>query len=82
VSADENTEDETSIPPLMTIWCAAHRSNLAWKSVSESVRELKHIVIELVAISSFYDLLNSIFISWNVLGFIFFEIDRKVIDRI
>ncbi|XP_025190261.1 uncharacterized protein LOC112590884 isoform X2 [Melanaphis sacchari] len=54
VSADENTEAETSIPPLMTIWCAAHRSNLAWKSVSESVRELKHIVIELVAISSFF----------------------------
>jgi len=54
VSDDENTEAETSIPPLMTIWCAAHRSNLAWKSVSESVRELKHIVVELVAISSFF----------------------------
>ncbi|KAL4088868.1 hypothetical protein QTP88_023952 [Uroleucon formosanum] len=54
VSADENIEDNTSIPPLMTIWCVAHRSNLAWKSVSESLRELKHIVVELVTISSFF----------------------------
>lgn len=55
VRTDENTKVETSIPPLMTIWCAAHRSNLAWKSVSESVRELKNVVIELVAISSFFN---------------------------
>jgi hypothetical protein len=53
-SDDENNEGKTSIPPLMTIWCVAHRSNLAWKSVSESVRELKHIIVELVAISSFF----------------------------
>jgi hypothetical protein len=41
-------------PPLMKFWCAVHRSNLAWESVSESVSEINHIFQHLTGICSFF----------------------------
>jgi len=29
--------------PLLTVWCAVHRSQLAWVKVSDSVGEVKHL---------------------------------------
>lgn len=40
--------------PLIKIWCAAHRSNLAWKDTSDTVSEVKHIVQTLVGLSKFF----------------------------
>ncbi len=34
------SEKDEPIPPLIKIWCAAHHANLAWQSVSETVRGL------------------------------------------
>jgi len=45
--------DENSIP-LITIWCAAHRSNLAWKDTSNSVSEVQHLVLTLTGLSTFF----------------------------
>ena len=46
--------DDEIIPQLLTIWCAAHRSNLAWDAVSASVQEIAHLFQELVAICSYF----------------------------
>ena len=43
--------DDEIIPQLLTIWCAVHRSNLAWEAVRASVQEIAHLFQELVAIS-------------------------------
>jgi hypothetical protein len=39
--------------PLVKIWCAVHRSNLAWKDVSSTV-VVSHIVNKLSGISAFF----------------------------
>lgn len=57
VEADNNISSETeSLPvlPLLKVWCAVHRSQLAWHSVSESVFEVKHIFQNLISIVSFF----------------------------
>ena len=36
----QQAPDKESLIPLIKIWCAVHRSNLAWKSVTETVTEL------------------------------------------
>lgn len=45
--------EENSIP-LITIWCAAHRSNLAWKDTSNLVSEVQHLVLTLTSLSTFF----------------------------
>jgi len=40
--------------PLQKIWCAAHRSNLAWKDTSNSVPEIKHLLDKLIGLSTFF----------------------------
>lgn len=40
--------------PLITLWCAAHRSNLAWESVSESVPEVSLLFQKLVGLTTFF----------------------------
>ena len=39
---------------LITIWCGVHRSNLAWESVTNSVKEVNHLFQELVWICSYF----------------------------
>jgi len=51
----ENCEaNTTNLPPLIKIWCAVHRSNLAWQSVSDSVAEVGHVFQQLIGICSFF----------------------------
>lgn len=40
--------------PLITIWCAAHRSNLAWKDTSNSVSEVQHLFLTSTSLSTFF----------------------------
>ena len=50
-------EKSTSDPnhgPLLKIWCAAHRSNLAYKDVVKSISEVKIIVSDVVSIGSYF----------------------------
>jgi len=47
-----NNSNKSNVP-LIKIWCAVHRSNLAWKDVSSTVIEVSHIVSKLSGISAF-----------------------------
>jgi len=40
--------------PLLKIWCAAHRSNLAYKDVSKSVTEVKLVTADVVNVGSYF----------------------------
>lgn len=40
--------------PLLKILCAVHRSQLAWKNLTENVAELKVLIQELKSISTFF----------------------------
>ncbi|KAL5235556.1 hypothetical protein ACI65C_002966 [Semiaphis heraclei] len=48
-----NNSNKSNVP-LVKIWCAVHRSNLAWKDVSSTVVEVSHIVSKLSGISAFF----------------------------
>jgi hypothetical protein len=40
--------------PMIKIWCAVHRSQLAWKSVTNSIQEVSHLIQQLSSISTFF----------------------------
>lgn len=40
--------------PLIVIWCAVHRSALAWKSVTDTVLEVSHIIQTMSSISAYF----------------------------
>ena len=40
--------------PLLKVWCIAHRTDLAWKAVSDNVSEVKFLFSTMVAIASFF----------------------------
>ena len=46
--------DDEILPKLLTIWCAVHRANLAWESVSKSVKVVSYLFQELVAVCSYF----------------------------
>ena len=48
----QQAPDKESLIPLIKIWCAVHRSNLAWKSVTKTVTELRVLYEELKGIST------------------------------
>lgn len=50
---EEDAKVAGSDIPLVKIWCAAHRSQLAWLSVSKTVTEIDHLFQYLVGMSSF-----------------------------
>lgn len=45
---------ENGDPPLLKIWCAVHRSNLMWKSVVQSVEEVKRLISDAVSVSTHF----------------------------
>jgi hypothetical protein len=45
---------KSQLCPLMKFWCAVHRSNLAWESVTSSVSDVKLILQQLASISTFF----------------------------
>ncbi|KAL4107180.1 hypothetical protein QTP88_017563 [Uroleucon formosanum] len=48
-----NNSNKSNVP-LIKIWCAVHRSNLAWKDVSSTVVKVSHIVSKLSGTSDFF----------------------------
>ena len=50
----QQTPDKESLIPLIKILCTVHRSNLAWKSVMETVTELRVLIEELKGISTYF----------------------------
>ena len=49
---EENEANDPSHGPLLKIWCAAHRSNLAYKDVTKSVSEVMVTVSDIVSVGS------------------------------
>ena len=47
-----------SLVPLIKICCAVHRSNLAWKSVTDTVTELKVVIEAIKSISTYFHTLG------------------------
>ena len=45
---------ERHLIPLLKVWCSVHRSQLAWKSVTETVSELKILIQELKGFSTYF----------------------------
>ena len=45
---------DSSNGPLLKIWCAVHRSNLAYKDVANSVSEVKLITADVVSVGSYF----------------------------
>ena len=39
---------------LIKIWCAVHRSNLVWNSVTSNVSEVKHLIADAKSLASYY----------------------------
>ena len=50
----QQVHEKESLVPLIKIWCAVHHSNLAWKSVTDPVTELKVVTEELKSISTYF----------------------------
>ena len=48
---DSNSEQPL---PLFNVWCAVHRSNLAWKSTSDIVPEVKKMFQVIISISTYF----------------------------
>ena len=48
---EEKALHDSSHGPLLKVWCAAHRSNLAYKDVSNSVSEVK---LDVVSVGSYF----------------------------
>ena len=38
----------------MKIWCAAHRAQLAWKALTNSITEVDHMIQRLCSLSTFF----------------------------
>ena len=53
---ETNTKCSENVPPLplLKVWCAVHRSQLAWHSVSDTVTEVKHCFQNLVSLVSYF----------------------------
>ena len=51
---DKREERSNSEVPLLKTWCAAHRTNLAWKITTNCISELNHLLRELSSICSFF----------------------------
>eukprot|EP00112_Aurelia_sp_Birch-Aquarium-sp1_P018346 Seg4366.1 transcript_id=Seg4366.1/GoldUCD/mRNA.D3Y31 product="hypothetical protein" protein_id=Seg4366.1/GoldUCD/D3Y31 len=51
---DRYRRDSSSDLPLIKIWCAAHRENLAWKSVTKEVPEVDSLIKDASALSTYF----------------------------
>lgn len=47
----QNASEYEIVCPLITLWCDAHRTNLAWESVSNSVNEVNLLFQKLFGLS-------------------------------
>lgn len=55
-SERKSSESDKAQPsvPLIKIWCAVHRSQLAWQAVSDTVIEVKHCFQQLIGLVSYF----------------------------
>lgn len=51
---DKKCSENVAPLPLLKVWCAVHRSQLAWHSVSDTVTEVKHCFQNLVSLVSYF----------------------------
>ena len=51
---EEKSFHDSSHGPLIKIWCAAHRSNLAYRDVSKSVSEVRLVTSDVVSVGSYF----------------------------
>lgn len=51
---DDELKSVGSIIPLLKIWCAAHRAELAWKSTASNVPKISITLSELSSLSSYF----------------------------
>ena len=54
----QQVSEKVSLVPLIKICCAVHRSNLTWKSVTDTVTELKVVIEALKSISTYFHTLG------------------------
>jgi hypothetical protein len=54
VLLDNDVTEATGHGIPLKIWCAAHRSSLAWKSVTSTVSEARILISDLVSISTYF----------------------------
>ena len=54
VLCDEKRLQSSSYLLLLKIWCAGHRINLAWKSVTKAVSEVGRLISDASALSSYF----------------------------
>lgn len=40
--------------PFIKLWCAAHRTDLAWKDMTASVKEVKFFLLEMTSLASYF----------------------------
>ena len=50
----DKMRSENGQSSLMKIWCAVHRSNLVWNSVTANVSEIKHLIADAKSLASYY----------------------------
>ena len=50
----QQVPEKESLVLLIKIWCAVHHSNLAWRSVTDTVTELKVVIEELKIMSTYF----------------------------
>jgi len=52
---DERCKGDTPALPLVKIWCAVHRSQLAYKDMATTVPEISHLLTDCKAVATFYN---------------------------
>ena len=50
---DERCKGDTPALPLVKIWCAVHRSQLAYKDMTTAVPEISHLLTDCKAVATF-----------------------------
>ncbi len=52
--SEERKKSAVSTMPLLKIWCAVHRAQLAYKDMANSVPEIPHIISDCKSVATFY----------------------------
>lgn len=51
---DNQCKDSKCTQPIIKIWCAVHRSNLAWGDLTKNVGEVKRIINDAKAVATYF----------------------------
>lgn len=50
----EEKDSLAKVYPFVTIWCAVHRTSLAWKQVAKDIQEVSNLISQLSSLSTFF----------------------------